>query len=279
MPDPPGNNPAVARVALWRVNGSSSGASDDLLAVEEPLEIRIGFGPVDARASHVLGLTMRTPGADAELALGYLHNEGIVSSAANVLSCAMLPSGSSVRVELAPDVPFNTQRFERYSFVSSACGVCGRRHINRVERAPAGKSDRRVEASVLHALPEALQASQNAFRSTGGLHAAALCDYDGAILFLREDIGRHNAVDKAVGAALMGGVGLEDKILLVSGRAGYELVQKAIASSIPVLAAIGAPSSLAVELADGFDLTLIGFLREDRFNVYTAGWRLKESDQ
>lgn len=274
MPASPCQNPGVVHVELERVSDNSRQADADAVAVEQPLEIRLGFGPIDARSSTVLSLTMRTPGNDADLAVGYLYGEGIISGFHEVLQCTLSPASTFIRVELAPSVCFDPAANARHGFMSSACGVCGRRHLSPVERAPAGKSSRRIHISDVCGLSLTLHNSQDAFQRTGGIHAAALFNFDGTLALVREDVGRHNAVDKAIGAALARGTELDSKILLVSGRAGYELVQKAVTAGIPVLAAIGAPSSLAIELADRFDLTLIGFLRKDRFNLYTSPWRL-----
>jgi FdhD protein len=242
----------------------------DRVAVEEPLEIRIGGEPV--------AVTMRTPGHDVELALGFLFCEGVIAAAGDVI--AARPAGpDAVVVELAaaraPAVSAAARGFQ----VTSACGVCGRSSIDRLAPPPAigGRPDEpAVEAAILHALPGLLRSAQPAFSATGGLHAAALVGPRGDLRLAREDVGRHNAVDKVVGALWRAGaLPAADGLLVVSGRASYELVDKAARAGIPVLAAVGAPSSLAVETAAAAGLTLIGFLRNDRFNVYTGASRVR----
>ena len=249
----------------------------DLLVTEEPLEIRIGHGPLEDRIEMRSSVTMRTPGHDAELVLGFLFTEGIIVDPADVLRmvhCESVKSeerGNVMRAELDPNVPFDAARFHRNFYTTSSCGVCGKSSIEAVltqcVRAiiPFGA----IDPEVITALPERMRQAQAVFEHTGGIHAAALFDRQGKLLILREDIGRHNAVDKVIGAALMAAMPLTATQLLVSGRAGFELVQKCAVAGIPLMAAVGAPSSTAVQLARERALVLIGFLRGDRFNVYT----------
>ena len=254
----------------WKVlrarDGRLGDAEEDALAAEEPLEIRL-----DGRS---LVVTMRTPGADEELALGFVVNEGIarprawpVSRVVNPLDAAR---GNIVSVKVGPEGLLRNPA-SRSFHASSACGVCGQASLEDVERnfAPV-TSDLAVPAALLLDLPRRMRAAQDLFDRTGGLHAAALFDREGRLLGLREDVGRHNAVDKVTGWALREGPGLplSDAVLLVSGRAGYEVVQKAVASGIPLVAAVGAPSSLAARLAERAGVTLVGFLRGRTFNVY-----------
>ncbi|MFZ0157442.1 MAG: formate dehydrogenase accessory sulfurtransferase FdhD [Kineosporiaceae bacterium] len=259
-------------------DGAAPLSRADTLAVEEPLELRLG--------EQTFTTTMRTPGHDLDLALGFLVGEGVITGPADVLSArhcpdagrdsAGEPTHNVVEVQLAPHVP--APAITRHRHVSSACGICGVTSIEEV-RSRAGIDVRadevRVAAGVLACLPERLRAEQRTFARTGGVHAAGLFTPDGDLLCLREDVGRHNAVDKVVGWALQEGrLPLRGSVLQVSGRASFELVQKAVTAGCPVLAAVSAPSSLAVDLATEAGLTLIGFSREAGFNVYSAAGRI-----
>jgi FdhD protein len=266
---------------LVRVHGARSETSDDALATEEPLEIRLLWGE-DRKAT--VAVTMRTPGADAELSLGFLFAEGVIRSAADVISLAAGDgSGESeaepnvVEVGLASGIEPDLAPLERHFFSSSACGVCGKAAFDglalRVDR-PSGPGPF-VDREVIAALPDRLRAAQGLFDATGGLHAAALFDRQGLLLAVREDVGRHNALDKLVGASLRAGeLPWSERIVLVSGRSSYEILQKSLAAGVRIVCAVSAPSSLAVELAGRFGVTLIGFLRGDRFNVYAGAERL-----
>jgi FdhD protein len=260
----------------------------DMLAVEEPLEIQIAFGAMHTRHRQSLAVTMRTPGQDFDLAMGFLFTEGIISRAADVLlmrfAGEQLPETAQenvLLVELRPGLDIDMQRLSRHFYTASSCGICGKASIEMVQTHTCFSllsNEPSLTREVLFALPEALAASQEAFAHTGGIHAAGLFDAAGKLLLLREDVGRHNAVDKLVGAALSRGlVPLSRHILLVSGRAGFELVQKSLMAGVPVLASVGAPSSLSVELAETYGMTLIGFLRQGRFNVYAGKQRCGES--
>lgn len=254
----------------------------DLLAVEEPLEIRVVPEVAGRRRRHSLAVTMRTPGHDFELAAGFLLSEGVVGGKDgiwHVAYCQETPEAQRnvVEVMLAPSVPFDPARFSRNVYTTSSCGVCGKTSIDLVQavcpRRPAGNA--RFQRDLLPRLPAVLREAQAVFSHTGGLHAAGLFDPEGRLLLLREDVGRHNAVDKVIGALLLeGALPASDRLLLVSGRASFELVQKALMAGIPALAAVGAPSSLAVELAGDLGLTLVGFLSERRFNVYAGEERI-----
>ncbi len=285
MPTPP-PLASAERTTVRRVVGPAAAAATDLLAVEAPLEISLSYGPAGARQVQALAVTMRTPGHDAELAAGFLLSEGIVRQAADIEKMEDRADprrprerGNVLRVALAPGVAVALGRLERHFYTSSSCGVCGKTSLDAVRAAscpvppPAGAP--RVPASVIHALPERQRAAQRVFEQTGGLHATALFSAEGELLTLREDVGRHNAFDKVVGAALLAGqVPLHQYIVLVSGRASFELVQKAAVAGVAILAAVGAPSSLAVEAADEFGLTLLGFVRDQRFNIYTHESRI-----
>jgi FdhD protein len=262
----------VLRISL----PGSSGHRADLLAVEEPLEIRIGGTP--------LTVTMRTPGDDIDLAAGFLFGEGLLNPAVdlrqirmcdeNVADVTLAPLPPAQDVERATDA----RRSQRNFLTTSACGVCGKESIEAIRvtsRYDIAADQVQVSPGVLASLPDRLRDAQRVFASTGGLHAAGLFTPDGTLLVLREDVGRHNAVDKVVGWALRAGrLPLTGHILLVSGRASFELVQKAYMAGIPVLAAVSAPSSLAVGLAEEAGLTLVGFLRGTSMNAYTGAHRL-----
>jgi FdhD protein len=225
---------------------------------------------------------MRTPGDDPELAAGFLFAEGIVRSAddiAGIRHCG--PSSheglcNTIRVDLAAGVEFDPGALKRNFLATSACGVCGRNSIEALKvRATAPLPETTVRSDVIRGLPASLRAAQTAFESTGGLHAAGLFTASGELVELREDVGRHNAVDKVIGARLLArSTPPSEALLMVSGRASYELAQKAIAAGVAVLAAVGAPSSLAVSLAKEMGMTLVGFVRSDRFNVYSGEWRI-----
>jgi FdhD protein len=263
----------VTRIYEWK-EGRVEARQDDL-AAEEPLEIRIGDRP--------LTVTMRTPGHDFELAAGFLFTEGIVErpeQIAAIREAAVVKfteRGNIVEVELAPDVKLDLESSGRNFFAASSCGICGKSSIDSVRRrgVRSVNPDFRMSPEVLCRLPEALRASQEVFSRTGGLHAAGLFDREGALLAEREDIGRHNAVDKIVGwAARENRLPLAECALIVSGRGGFEIVQKAAMAGIPVVASVSACSSLAVRLAREVGMTLAGFLRGQRFVVYTGGERL-----
>ncbi len=243
----------------------------DYLANEEPLEIRVNDDPVS--------VTLRTPGHDVELALGFLFTEGILQERSDIAEVREenVGRGSTVRVFLQPGVQWDPAGLARHFYATSSCGVCGKAAIEAVRRRGLVPPDRgfRIQAEVLAVLPERLRQAQTLFNRTGGLHAAALFDATGALEVVREDVGRHNAVDKVIGWALREGrLPLARSVLLVSGRGGFEIVQKAIAAGLPVLACVSAPSSLAVRLAREFSLTLVGFLRGSRFVVYAGEERL-----
>jgi FdhD protein len=245
----------------------------DGVAVEAPLEIRLG-----GRGATVL---MRTPGHDEELVRGFLYSEGLIGELGDILSLGRPEHlvgdevGNVIDVALRPDAGGGAS-LDRTFYGSSSCGVCGKNTISQLAvRSPVVSSSLRIEPRLLATLPERLRAAQPAFLRTGGLHACGLFDASGELVAVREDVGRHNALDKLIGwAAKQGALPAHDRVLLVSGRASYEIVQKAIAAGVPVVAAIGAPSSLAVRLASDFDVTLVGFLRADRLNVYAGAGRL-----
>ncbi|MDP9053272.1 MAG: formate dehydrogenase accessory sulfurtransferase FdhD [Acidobacteriota bacterium] len=240
----------------------------DFLVVEEPLQIRVG--------ARDLSITMRTPGNDGELAAGFLCTEGIVQRPSDIASIQC--QGNVATVTLTDSVDFDLDAARRNFYITSSCGVCGKTSIEALEHAGCTVLPLHpaiIAESVIRTLPAKLRESQQIFNRTGGLHAAGLFSPDGELLLGREDVGRHNAMDKLIGRAFLDGeLPLHNRVLLVSGRVSFELVQKAAMAGIPVLAAVGAPSSLAVRTALRFGMTLIGFVREERYNVYSAGTRL-----
>ena len=276
----------VASRRILKVVGENATEVDDLLAEEMPLEIRLGFGPALLRQQQSISVTMRTPGHDFELTLGFLLTEGIVNSSADIAFleyCRQVKSedeyGHVVKAELREGIDVDLVRLQRNFYTSSSCGVCGKASLDAVEAqgckavADDGKT---IAAALMHTLPEIAYKSQVMFRHTGGNHAAALFDWKGELKFLREDIGRHNAVDKVIGAMHPLGESKHDgAVLFLSGRAGFELVQKAAMAGIPVVAAVGAPSALAVDLAEKFNITLVGYLRNGRFNIYSGEKRIE----
>ena len=285
-------SPALSLIAIRRVVvGAVTENSADVLAVEEPLEIRVGFPGGGHRA---VSITMRTPGDDAELAAGFLFTEGILNTPGQIRKirhCGLkIRNGSSavdraaalnsntIRVDLENGVDVELNRLERNFYTTSSCGVCGKSSIEALRTGAKKFTDRdnpKIDSDLIHFLPERLRASQDVFDQTGGLHASALFTRGGELEIVREDVGRHNALDKVIGAKFLAGkLPLSENILLVSGRLSFELVQKALMAGIPIVVAVGAPSSLAVELAEDFEMTLIGFVRDGSFNVYTGGARI-----
>jgi FdhD protein len=269
----------VARVEMGRVTGSVSASSSDELSVEEPLEIRLAPPTAGAQPSSV-AVTMRTPGNDVDLAAGFLLTEGLIAGADD-LERVRRAGRNAVEARLRSGVRPDAAKLDRHSFVSSSCGACGKRSIAAVRVASRYflvPGEPRVAPEVIHGLPQALRAGQSAFARTGGIHASGLFDPHGRLLKLREDVGRHNALDKLIGSELLAGrIPLADRFVLVSGRVSFELVQKAAIAGVPVLAAVGAPSSLAVDLARECGMTLLGFVRDGRFNVYADFGRIDGS--
>ena len=256
--------------------------ADDSLAAEEPMEIRLIYRRTGTERVKRLAVTMRTPGDDAALAVGFLVGEGVVRQPEDVAEVFATPlqSGQTdpnvIVVRLSSGVTFDASRLERHVFTTSSCGVCGKASLEaiRVLRGPALPDGPRLAPEVVASLPDRLRKSQAVFEQTGGLHAAALFDAEGSLLRVREDVGRHNALDKLSGSFFLSGEPVPPGVCLVSGRASFELVQKALLAGIPVLAAVGAPSSLAVDLAADHGLTLLGFVRDGRFNLYAGAERL-----
>ena len=276
---------SIKQMPIRKVNGFTSSPVSDILSVEEPLEIRIAYGTKTARVQKNMSVTMRTPGNDLELAVGFLFTEGIISSYDHVkavhhagMNCSSQKE-NIVQVELAESFAPDLMQSERNFYTTSSCGVCGKGSIQSIRTVSPfchlEKPALTLSADVLYTLPQKLKDAQNGFAATGGIHASGLFTMEGNLVLSREDVGRHNALDKLVGSALTNYLlPLNQHILLLSGRASFELIQKAAMAGISIVAAIGAPSSLAVDLAEEFDMTLLGFLNESRFNIYSLSERI-----
>ncbi|MFB0495109.1 FdhD protein [Mucilaginibacter sp. OAE612] len=284
------SSPSVIHIPVVKVNANRSAREEDSIAIEEPLEIKLEYGPADGRELRNISVTMRTPGHDAELATGFLFTEGIIKNADEIksakhsfIACAENKE-NTILVTLEQGVIPHLQNTERNFYTTSSCGVCGKGSISAIRTVSnfaAGVDDGNVINSlVLNQLPKILRGHQRVFDDTGGLHASALFTPLGELLLLREDVGRHNALDKLIGAAMMyNWLPLQQTVLLLSGRASFELIQKAAMAGISIIAAVGAPSSLAIELANEFNITLIGFLRDERFNIYAGAHRVMVPDE
>ncbi|MBU3664166.1 MAG: formate dehydrogenase accessory sulfurtransferase FdhD [Bacteroidetes bacterium] len=269
---------AVSKVSIQRFLEGKLEDAEDLVAVEEPLEIRIGHGKLELREQWRISVTMRTPGHDFELALGFLFTEGIIKNVNEIASikyCTELNTLQQqfniVRVELKEDVLFDAENLQRNFYTTSSCGVCGKASIESIKQHCDRVTHLGFEpsTSLLFKLTQQLDSVQTVFKFTGGIHACALFNAEGRLVLMREDVGRHNALDKLIGAALTDKhINLSKSILLLSGRASFELVQKAAMAGIPIIAAIGAPSSLAVSTAHEFGIRLYGFLKQEKFNLY-----------
>jgi len=277
---------SVRQIEIFRVSGNSKSPYLDDVSVEEPLEIRVLYRDGSTAVSKNISVTMRTPGNDAELAAGFLFTEGIISSQnqikniENQQSKCTTDAQNVLVVELKDHLTPNLMNADRNFYTTSSCGVCGKGSIEAIRTVSIFKEHERefskIELHVLYQLSEKLRSFQNNFSATGGIHASGIFDMAGNLLALREDVGRHNALDKLIGYALSSNLlPLNNHILLLSGRASFELIQKAAMAGITAVAAIGAPSSLAVDLAKEFDMTLLGFLRDNRFNIYHLGSHFK----
>jgi FdhD protein len=288
------------QMSVERVTGRTSRQVLDNLAIEEPLEIQLSYGASNSRQTRSISVTMRTPGNDFELAVGFLMTEGVIRDANDIeqimhagqpfseserstQTMDALKLGSKqnvVRVELAADVEVGLATLQRNFYTTSSCGICGKASLVALRTVcpPRAKNNFRMHAQLLYELPTRLRASQGMFDRTGGLHGAGLFDSAGNLVALCEDVGRHNAVDKLIGSEFLADrTPLRDRLLLLSGRASFELLQKALMGGVPMVAAVGAPSSLAVQVAKEFDITLVGFLREDHFNIYHGSERIDGS--
>jgi FdhD protein len=292
------NARALFGVMAERVTGLTSQTAEETLAVEEPLEIQLGYGTVESRAVKSISVTMRTPGYDFELAAGFLMTEGVVRDVNDIESIAYAggrnidepaeriagqgilpyqPWKNIVRVELAAGVTVSLANLERNFYTTSSCGICGKASLLALQSVcpPRRSNTFVISAETLYTLPARLRAAQSVFDRTGGLHGAGLFNADGELLALREDVGRHNAVDKLLGAEFLADrTPLRERLLLLSGRASFELLQKAVMGGAAMVASVGAPSSLALRVAKEFDITLVGFLRDYHFNVYHGAERV-----
>ncbi len=272
-------SPLMRRFDIKRVHDRQPERAVDEVAREEPLDIRVSYWFKDVMHAQSLALTMRTPGNDRELAAGLLLSEGVIRGPEDLVDLRVLGTEPSHEIvaDLSRDVDLDAWKLQRNTVVNSSCGVCGKRSRDAVTWPDYAMNDDRliVEASLIKKLPTLLAERQEAFSKTGGLHAAALVNTAGEVEQVFEDIGRHNALDKLIGSCLLrGGLPLRDRILFLSSRSSFELVQKTIMAGGLMLVTIGAPSSLAVETAREFGVTLVGFARERRFNIYSGEWRI-----
>jgi len=257
----------------------------DSVVVEEPVEIRVVFGPAEKRSMRSVSITMRTPGHDRELAAGFLLSENLLTSPSQIESVSTRgvdsegkPTGNIVRVDVKPDVEIELGRLQRHFFTTSSCGVCGKASLEALEvqgLKPIANDKFRISSQSINALPDLLRAQQETFDKTGGLHGAGLADCQARLVDSREDVGRHNAVDKLIGRSFLDGkTPLTNYVMIVSGRVSFEIMQKALVAGLPMIIAVGAPSSLAIDMARQYNMTLIGFASNHRFNVYSAAERV-----
>jgi FdhD protein len=292
-----GDYSALAEIPAVRFTGLQTSSTVEKLTVEEPLEIQLIYGSQSARKTKSVSVTMRTPGHDFELAAGFLFTEGVIrdyvdvfdmrysigKSAADIDRNAQdsiqpyRPHRNTVAVDLDPAVSVSLSSVERNFYTTSSCGICGKASLLAIRSVcpPRIANEFTIDPVLLYRFPERLRSAQSVFDRTGGLHAAGLFDAQGSLHSVREDVGRHNAVDKLIGGAFLADcIPLRDRLLMLSGRASFELLQKAVMAGIPMVVSVGAPSSLALQVAREFDVTLVGFLREDHFNVYHGAERL-----
>ena len=270
---------SISPTEVHRLEGQKLSLQPDFVAVEEPLEIKLLVG--DSTAAQPISVTMRTPGNDESLALGFLFTEGIIKHGNDVQSIHVAedPSGNALTVQLKSHVTVDLAKLERHFYTTSSCGVCGKASLEAVQQQcniELPKTQWKVPSKVLYSLPDSLRNQQANFAQTGGIHGCALFDLDGNFILSAEDVGRHNALDKLIGQCIlsMPTIPLSNHILMLSGRISFELVQKAAMAGIRFIAAVGAPSSLAIDLAEDMGITLVGFLRGERCNIYTHPHRV-----
>lgn len=275
---------SVGNFKVLKINRSGSVETDDLIVTEEPLQIKLQFFQNNEWIEKPISITMRTPGNDFELTLGFLYNESIINTAKDILQIKYCETvkpeekGNVVIVKLAPEISFDTTHLNRYFFTNSSCGICGKTAIEAISnncKNTHQNSLLRIDIETVWRLNDLLAPEQTIFNYTGGIHASALFTARGELEVVKEDVGRHNALDKVIGAALMKELlPLSNNILFLSGRISFELVQKAIRAGISIVVAIGAPSTLAVKLANENKITIIGFLKKDSFNIYCHSDRI-----
>jgi FdhD protein len=270
---------SISPTEVHRLEGQKLTLQPDFVAVEEPLEIKLLLG--DSPVAKPISVTMRTPGNDESLALGFLFTEGIIQRGSDVecIRTAEDPSGNALTVQLKSDITVDLAKLERHFYTTSSCGVCGKSSLDAVKQQcniELPKIQWKVPSQVLYSLPNSLRNQQANFAQTGGIHGCALFDLDGNFIRSAEDVGRHNALDKLIGQCILNTptIPLSNQILMLSGRISFELVQKAAMAGIRFIAAVGAPSSLAIDLAEDMGITLVGFLRGERCNIYTHPQRV-----
>ena len=269
----------VAHISIYKIGPDEISETEDKVAVEEPMQIQLEYSTASGRMQKNIAVTMRTPGNDAELAAGFLFTEGIIKDKDAISEIKRSDADENrVQVILKENTVPVLGNVARNFYTTSSCGVCGKASIdaiNTVSQFTATKDNICIDVALLYQLQDSIKKQQKVFEDTGGIHASALFDVTGKFIMLREDVGRHNALDKIIGAALLNGeLPLNNHLLFLSGRASFELAQKAVMAGIKVIAAVGAPSSLAVEMAKENDVTLIGFLRNNRFNIYNGKERI-----
>ena len=274
----------VEQILIQKITGDTITETDDKVAIEEPLEIQLAYSTPTGHLQKSIAVTMRTPGNDEELAAGFLFTEGIINSTSAIKEIKKYSADENrVLVTLHENVLPLLSNATRNFYTTSSCGICGKASIDAISTISVYEDSTDqlfIHASILYHLQDGIKKQQKVFEDTGGIHASALFDSEGNLLMLREDVGRHNALDKIIGAAVLNKqLPLSNCILFLSGRASFELIQKAMMAGIKMIAAVGAPSSLAVELAKETDITLIGFLRNDRFNIYSGKQRIETSPQ
>ncbi len=269
----------VENIQIHKISSGKITETADKVAVEEPLQIQLKYSTATGQMLKDIAVTMRTPGNDTELAAGFLFTEGIIKSVDDINEIKHAPADENgVQVILKENIIPAMDNMARNFYTTSSCGICGKASIDAIQTVSQYdevKNDSLISAAIFYSLQNELKKQQKIFENTGGIHASALFDVDGKFMMLREDVGRHNALDKIIGAAMLNNqLPLNNCILLLSGRASFELVQKAVMAGIKIIASVGAPSSLAVEMAIENDVTLVGFLKEDRFNIYATKERI-----